>query len=74
MRNVKYVTHSYSFITKSMHKLHENVCKYCHLFYIIMLQEDSNILRYNQDNKYFENLFVIYAATKTTSGKNSRMW
>ena len=39
-----------------------------------MLQEDSNILRYNQDKKYFENLFVIYAATKTTSGKNSRMW
>ena len=56
-----------------MLKLHDNVCKYYDLFYIIMLQEDINILKYNQDKKYFKNPFVIYADTKSMSGKNSPM-
>ena len=49
--------HIYSFRTASKLKLHENVCKeygYCHM---IMPEEGSNILKYNQEKK---TPFVIY--------------
>ena len=55
----------FSFTTKDKLKSLGSVCKnhdYCHM---VMLEEDKNVLKYNQDQKYFKTPFINYADTES---------
>ena len=61
--------HSYS--TNEKLKKHKKVCKNHDYCYAEMLEEDNNILKYNQGEKSMRALFVVYADLESLLEKMS---
>lgn len=49
-----------SFKTESKLKLHENVCKDHNCCHMVLLEEDKNVLKYNQDKISLKTPFTTY--------------
>ena len=49
-----------SFRTESKLKLHENVCKDHNCCHMVLLEEDKNVLKYNQDKISLKTPFTTY--------------